>query len=531
MTARVVLAALLGCSTADAAARLRATSSANANPIRKVVTLLQHMQAQVTKEGEEEEKLYKKFMCYCKTSGKTLEDGIAAAGAKIEQLQADVKALSENGGNVKEVIKKAQADRAAAKAALKDGAAVREKEKAAFDALKADADANVGAINKAVAALTKGMGGFLQSSAAASLRALVEKDVAGLEESDRQTLASFLEGSQSSSYAPQSGEIVGILKQMGDTMAKDLAEAEAAEKEAAATYEKMVAAKKKEIETLTATIEAKLQQSSEKAVKLVQAKNDLKDTQEGLAEDQKFLAELAKGCKTKEAEWEVVVKTRAEELLALSETIKILNDDDALELFKRTLPSASAFVQVEMSASAQKARALAALQTARTQSRKQDRAQLDLIALALHGKKNGFGKVIEMIDSMVQTLAKDQQDDDHKVEYCQDQLDKAADKTKELQRSASAADGSAENAADGIASVTQQILDLEAGIKALDKSVAEATEQRKEEHTAHVELMSSDSAAKELLGFARNRLNKFYSPKLYKPAPKAELSAEERIFV
>merc|ERR1712217_382809 len=67
--------------------------------------------------------------------------------------------------------------------------------------------------------------------------------------------------------------------------------------------------------------------------------------------------------------------------------------------------------------------------------------------------------------------------------------------------------------------------------KALDRSVAEATEQRKEEHAAHLELMSSDSAAKELLGFAKNRLNKFYAPKLYKPAPKAELSAEERIFV
>merc|ERR1719253_1719957 len=129
-------------------------------------------------------------------------------------------------------------------------------------------------------------------------------------------------------------------------MAKDLADAEAAEKEAVATYEKMVAAKKKEIETLTATIEAKLQQSSEKAVKLVQAKNDLKDTQEGLAEDQKFLAELAKGCKTKEAEWAEVVKTRGEELLALADTIKILNDDDALELFKRTLPGAASFMQV-----------------------------------------------------------------------------------------------------------------------------------------------------------------------------------------
>merc|ERR1719277_1428452 len=41
--------------------------------------------------------------------------------------------------------------------------------------------------------------------------------------------------------------------------------------------------------------------------------------------------------------------------------------------------------------------------------------------------------------------------------------------------------------------------------------------------------MASDTAAKELLGFAKNRLNKFYNPKLYKPPPKVELSAEERI--
>merc|ERR1711939_803558 len=64
--------------------------------------------------------------------------------------------------------------------------------------------------------------------------------------------------------------------------------------------------------------------------------------------------------------------------------------------------------------------------------------------------------------------------------------------------------------------------------KALDKSVAEATEQRKEENEDFTELMASDSAAKELLGFAKNRLNKFYNPKLYKPPPKRELSEEDR---
>merc|ERR1719197_1981427 len=47
--------------------------------------------------------------------------------------------------------------------------------------------------------------------------------------------------------------------------------------------------------------------------------------------------------------------------------------------------------------------------------------------------------------------------------------------------------------------------------------VAEATEQRKDEHEEFTETMSGNAAAKELLGFAKNRLNKFYNPKLYKP--------------
>jgi len=72
---------------------------------------------------------------------------------------------------------------------------------------------------------------------------------------------------------------------------------------------------------------------------------------------------------------------------------------------------------------------------------------------------------------------------------------------------------------------------LEKGIKALDKSVAQATEQRKEEHVEYQELMASDTAAKELLSFAKNRLNKFYNPKLYQPAPEEKLSESDQIYV
>merc|ERR1719240_2218963 len=184
-------------------------------------------------------------------------------------------------------------------------------------------------------------GAFLQTSSAAVLRRITLSLT--MTETDRDLLSSFLSEDQESDagYAPQSGEIVGILKQMKDTMEKDLAEITAAEEEAKADFEGMMKAKAEQVAALTAEIEEKTVRLGNKGVELVNMKEDLEDTKKSLAEDKAFLADLEKNCKTKEAEWTEICKTRAEELLALHETIKILNDDDALDLFKKTLPTPS----------------------------------------------------------------------------------------------------------------------------------------------------------------------------------------------
>merc|ERR1719420_645763 len=82
---------------------------------------------------------------------------------------------------------------------------------------------------------------------------------------------------------------------------------------------------------------------------------------------------------------------------------------------------------------------------------------------------------------------------------------------------------------DGLSVVKEEITVLQDGIAALDKSVAEATAQRKDENADYTELMAQNTAAKELILFAKNRMQKFYNPKLYKPPPKRELTEEERI--
>jgi len=478
------------------------------------------MEKSVTAEGAKEQALFDKYMCYCKNAGGDLSKSIADAGTKIPQLGADIKAGEASLTQLKEDLKQAQVDRSAAKEAVASATALRQKEAAAYAKESNELKANIAAVGKATTAIEKGMGAaFLQTGTAGVLKNLVQK-AQNLEDSDREQLVSFLSGSQE--YAPASGQITGILKTMHDEMDASLAEATAAENAAISAFDSLVASKTKEINALTKAIESKMTRSGELSVSIVQMKNDLDDTEEALIEDQAFLKDMEKNCATKKAEWAEIVETRNQELLALADTIKVLNDDDVLELMKKTLPGSSAsFVQMQQSAVSTRALALTAIRNARA-------PQLDFIALAIQGKKIGFGKVIGMIDAMVVTLKKEQDDDDHKKEYCAAQFDQSDDKKKSLERSVADLETAIADAKEGVATSKADIEALEDGIKALDKAVAEATSQRKEENEDFTGLMASDTAAKEILGFAKNRLNKFYNPKLYKAPPKRELSDEDR---
>eukprot|EP00448_Togula_jolla_P034343 CAMPEP_0170637220 /NCGR_PEP_ID=MMETSP0224-20130122/38277_1 /TAXON_ID=285029 /ORGANISM="Togula jolla, Strain CCCM 725" /LENGTH=715 /DNA_ID=CAMNT_0010967049 /DNA_START=57 /DNA_END=2204 /DNA_ORIENTATION=+ len=503
---------------------------ARANPIRKVVTMLQTMQKKVAAEGEQEKELYEKFECYCKNSGAELGKTIADAETKLPQIESQIEEAASKKAQLDQDLVAHKADREAAKTSAAEAASIREKQAAAYAAEKAEYGANVDAINKAVAALEKGMtGGFLQTGAAQVLRKLSES-AEEMMDVDRQLLVSFLSSEEGTDYAPQSGEITGMLKQLGESMAKGLAEATAQEEAAIAEYTELAAAKKKEVTALTTAIEEKSVRVGEVAVAAVEMKNDLADTEKGLENDKNFIAELEKGCDGKKAEWEEHQKTRSEELLALAETIKLLNDDDALDLFKKALPSkGESFMQLGTSMASLRVRALSAVRKAQRASR-QARPALDFIALAIQGKKVGFEKVMEMVDAMVKTLKKEQQDDNSKKEYCGSEFDVADDKKKGLEQTVSDEEVALANTQETIATLVEEIKTLSAGIEELDKSVAEATEQRKEEHAAYMELMAMDSQAKELLALAKNRLNQFYNPALHVPPPKKELTEEERVY-
>merc|ERR1719443_1082092 len=293
----------------------------------------------------------------------------------------------------------------------------------------------------------------------------------------------------------------------------------------------MMTSKKAEIEAAGKAIETKTSRSGSVAVETVQAKADLEKTQKAVEEDTEFKANLKKNCATKQKEWDERCKLRAQEIEAISDTIKMMNSDDALELFKKTLPSAaaaSALIQTSAttrlkSGMRMQVRTAKAMIQSAMKSDKAHAMSRHLMLLALSQGVHGFEKVVGMVDGMVGVLEGEQVQDDKQDVWCIAELDKAKEEAKATEVDIGELGASVDETRDAIDATSSEIEALKAGLAELDKSVAEATELRKKEHDESVEVAAANQAAVDLLGMAKNRLNKFYNPTLYvEPAQEAE---------
>jgi len=510
-----------------------------ANPIRKIVTLMQDMQKEIEAEGAKEQALYDKFQCFCNGGAAELAKTSADAGAAAESLASKAEEEKAEKSGLEGDLTKHQSDRSAATADLAKATAIRGKESSEYDADIADQKSNFEAISGAIPALEKGLGGassFLQSPGnKKQLRRAVEmaQSISGFE---TKTMTAFLESSDSSS-SPGSDQIVGILKSMSDEMQASIKSTDAAEVEAAKGFAELKSAKDKEIELASEAIEAKTKRVGELAVSVVQSEDGAEDSAKEKANADKTLSTLDEQCKTKAAEHDAKSKTRAEEVAAISQAISILNDDDALDVFKKA--GASSLVQVSKGqtgflqtakgpqklskaqaivAKLHKSHAMAFLSyTMQQQLRSANKGAVD------------FGAITKMIENMIGVLSAEQADDAKHKTWCQGELASSADESAANQEKIASLTSTIAEAADEIATLGEDIAAHTASIASLDKDVATATEQRKAEHGEYLEAVALTEAAIQLIGKAKNRLQKFYNPALYVEAPKVELSAEDAI--
>merc|ERR1719498_2141826 len=218
------------------------TPAAGANPIRKVVTMLQDMQKTVESEGKKEEDLFDKFMCYCSNGEGALQASIDAGNAQIEQLGAAIDRGTAEKSQLDQDIATHKADREAAEKTIKESTAMREKEAAEYAAASGDMKSNMNAMDGALEALKKGLSASLLQTGMGALLRNVVKTSPAVKNAERELLLSYLE--TGSGMEGGSDQIIGIVEQMKETYAADLAEAEGKEAEAKTTYETLMTSKK-----------------------------------------------------------------------------------------------------------------------------------------------------------------------------------------------------------------------------------------------------------------------------------------------
>merc|ERR1719235_1233075 len=158
------------------------------------------------------------------------------------------------------------------------------------------------------------------------------------------------------------------------------------------------------------------------------------------------------------------------------------------------------------------------------------RAQLELLEFSLKAKKVDFSKVLAMIEGMVEVLHTEQKDDDTQKAFCDEDIEKSTREKKDTEEAVAASQAFIEETTAESAATAEEIVSLQKEIKDLDKAVAEATEQRKEEHAEFLVFQQQSNAALQLIDKAKNRLMKFYKPAFYKKEPTKELTEEEEIY-
>lgn len=507
------------------------------NPVRKVVNMLNMMSKKVEDEGRREEDLFEKYMCYCKTNDAEVSKAVEGAQERIPQLKATVTEAGSMKSQLQTELKDHKEDRAQGFGAIEKANKLHDKEEAQFQTDSTDLKTNIAALKKATKAIRDNLAGsFLQTSAKVMVervKILIERN-GSIDDSDRNMITALLSTGQMTEGSSE--EIVGILDTMREEMEKDLAKLEEDEADRAKAHEELIAGKNKEIQSTTSTIESKTERVGVLAVKVSENSDDLEESEKTLVSDQEFLVNLRESCKAQEENWQIRQKTRSEELAAIADTVKILNDDDALDLFNKTLPKprgpqagtpAMALIQMHSTSMAVKDRVQKILKRIATNS---SNPAVSLIAYSMKTNKVDFSKVTQMIDDLVKVLKDEQKNDDEHKGYCEKEIDTAEDKQKGHNRDVASHSSRKQETEGSIQAIKGEIATLQTGIVDLDKSVAEASAQRKAEHDEYVQTSAENQASLGLIEFAKNRMMKFYNPKLYKAPAAQEMTEEERIY-
>lgn len=563
MMRNVVFAALLSASTAAP------------SPIRKVVTLIEEMKANVEKEGKEDLKAYEEYKCWCDSNGAEKKEAIAYATEQIADLEAFLEEAAGKEGELKTEIEGLADDISEDNAALGTATSVREKEADEFAAMEADSKESIGLLTQAITVLTKAqtlaqtgqsshvdqqaliqvrnvvskhfpqfkgimqkdlfdmMGSFqdiIKEEQQASRVAVVtgaflgevflpRKEAAALEQNDDRAPGGAAAGAKS--YDSQGGQIIGILSEMKDEMVRDLTAAQKTEYKALTDFQSLRAAKLAEIQATTKQKDLKETALAELKDRAAKAAEDLEAMKNARAADEKFVAEMTENCKVVDQEYTARTKIRGDEIVALGEVLDILTGDDARDLFAKSV--GTSFLQMNQQSTLQDR----AMQRIADVARKHN--NWAMLSLAVRVRLDAFTKVKAAMDKMLAELQAQQKNDYEKNEQCKKDLDTTEDSIKVAEREKKDLSEKNLDLSNTIDTLNDEIKTLKQEVADMEVSLKKAGIDRKAENELFQQNVADQRATVKVLNMALDRMKEFYSPSLvqvhaHQPVPGADVA-------
>lgn len=488
-----------------------------------MIRLLEDMKAELEKEKAEDEEVYKMLHCWCKDNREEKQKSIDLGEAKMADLKTSMGEYAAKIDELREGLASTRETLKADQKALDEATAIRTKDKYAFmseekellDAVQSCKEALVvlSKHNPSLEQLRQAARTLEEMKAAQMARDSLGKDKmailkAFLQQAEDESQASALRripGFQS--YMPQSGQIFGILKQMQEEFEADLSAAQKEELRKQTTFEALKEAKQAELEAGKKKLQQLQQDDADVRSKNELAYEEYNDTREQVDTDKTFVFNLEKRCTEKDKTYEERTRNRLEELQAVEETIAYLNDDDAFDVFQRSVntPGAASFLQTR--SLSWKVKSAAA----------EDPQVSAVLALAESAAKNSgpdtneFAKVNEAIDKMVADLRDQQAVDMKEKGYCVEEI---ALNEREIARTQDKLDnlqGVVGDLTRAVEQLTKDIDTMKKDIVEMEKEMKKASAIREAEAADYHATIVDQQLTQAILQKALDRMSQVYS--------------------
>merc|ERR1719443_662154 len=456
--------------------------------------------------------------CWCETNDKLKTQAIADSKMRIDALTASIEEFTANSARLNTEIGNLNKEISKNQNALDMATALRAKNNAEFLAEEKDMLQSIGSMKSAVIALSKhNMGAALLQSEVSDSEAIdiitkvdyqMKKHASLLSEKvtpkQLEVLKAFVQEGGSQGYAPQSGEIFGILQAMKESFEINLATSQKTEASELQGFTDLKEAKTGEIEAGQEQLEAKTQELATTDEKNAASKQDLEDTTTLLAEDTKFLADLKDKCANADQEYEERTKMRQLEIGAVSKALEYLSSDEAHALFTNTFnPKLLQMRSLDMHQAQRRERAVKLIQKAAAQDPR-------LSTLAVHARMDAFGNLKKTIQTMVDRLLKEKEDEIKHKDFCVEQLNENARATEVATQNKNDAEAKIAEFKAALDVLDKEIAQLKADVAELNKQAKIAGEDREKANKDFQVILADQRATQKLVGTALGVLKGFY---------------------